>query len=114
MNSDNYWRFKRLFYGTATEVFYRAGYTNIVNQQNNGANYSYVYRHQSGSLDHILIAPSLRQFAVQSGRWHINADESRSLDYNLEYKSEKQQTSWFLPILIARLIDDPVWLDLRF
>ena len=47
--------------------------------------YSYVYRGQSGSLDHAIATDSLAADVTGIATWHINADEPRSMDYNLEY-----------------------------
>lgn len=47
--------------------------------------YSYVFDGQSGELDHVLAARSLRSFVTGAAIWHINADEPTILDYNTEY-----------------------------
>ncbi len=49
------------------------------------AHYSYIYRGQSGSLDHAFATSSLAADVTGIGTWHINADEPRFLDYNQEY-----------------------------
>ena len=95
-------------------VFEMANYDNIVNSINNQQQYSYVYSHKSGSLDHILVTDALSQKAVQGGRWHINADYSRSLDYNLEYKSDEQAERLYQVDPYRSSDHDPVWLDLQF
>lgn len=95
-------------------VFENANYDNIVNSINNNPQYSYVYSHLSGSLDHILVTDSLTQNAVQGGRWHINADYSRRLDYNLEYKSDEQAQRLYQIDPYRSSDHDPVWLDLQF
>ena len=46
--------------------------------------YSFVFDAQSGSLDHALASPSLAGQVRETSEWHINADEPRLLDYNLE------------------------------
>jgi predicted extracellular nuclease len=51
------------------------------------AGYSYVFDGLTGSLDHALATPSLVAQITGTGVWHINADEPRILDYNVEFKS---------------------------
>ena len=51
------------------------------------AGYSYIFGGRTGSLDHALATPSLAAQITNAGVWHINADEPRMLDYNLEFKS---------------------------
>ena len=52
--------------------------------------YSYVFEGQSGYLDHALASPSLSAQVNGLSEWHINADEPRVLDYNMEFKSANQ------------------------
>lgn len=47
--------------------------------------YSYIYRGQSGSLDHAMATESLATNVTGVATWHINSDEPRFLDYNQEY-----------------------------
>ena len=49
--------------------------------------YSYIFDGRTGSLDHALATPSLAVQITDTGVWHINADEPRVLDYNVEFKS---------------------------
>jgi predicted extracellular nuclease len=55
--------------------------------------YSYVFDGQAGSLDHALATPSLVAQVASAGVWHINADEPRILDYNVEFKNTPGCTS---------------------
>jgi predicted extracellular nuclease len=48
--------------------------------------YSFVYRGQSGNLDHAMATTSLADDVTGIATWHINADEPVFLDYNEEYK----------------------------
>lgn len=54
-----------------------------------GVPYSYVYRGQSGSLDHALATKSLAADVTGVAAWHINADEPHFLDYNQEYNPQQ-------------------------
>ena len=56
--------------------------------RNAGEPYSYVYRGQSGSLDHALATKSLADDVTGVAAWHINADEPHFLDYNQEYNPQ--------------------------
>ncbi|MCA9839548.1 MAG: ExeM/NucH family extracellular endonuclease [Trueperaceae bacterium] len=47
--------------------------------------YSYVYFGEAGTLDYAFASPSLNEQVTGFTIWHINSDESRILDYNLEY-----------------------------
>ncbi|PAU51093.1 ExeM/NucH family extracellular endonuclease [Pseudomonas indica] len=68
-----------------------AGYTDLIARFAKGKGYSYVFSGQSGYLDHALASPSLARQVRGAAEWHINADEPRVLDYNLEFKSARQQ-----------------------
>jgi predicted extracellular nuclease len=57
--------------------------------------YSYQFNGQWGSLDHMLASDSLYIQVSGSGKWHINSDEPIILDYNIEFKSTAQQTSFY-------------------
>jgi predicted extracellular nuclease len=55
--------------------------------------YSYVFDGQSGSLDHAVASATLASQVVGTAVWHINADEPRILDYNVEFKNTVGCTS---------------------
>jgi predicted extracellular nuclease len=59
-----------------------AGLTSLLEE--NPDAYSYVFDAQAGSLDHAVASPSLASQVRETAEWHINADEPRLLDYNLE------------------------------
>ncbi|WP_444995919.1 ExeM/NucH family extracellular endonuclease [Aliikangiella sp. IMCC44359] len=72
-----------------------SGYTNLLKKYIGPKNYSYVFFGQVGTLDHALANLQLTPQIVDTQVWHINADEPRILDYNLEYKSATQQVTLF-------------------
>ena len=76
-------------------VFADAGYTNLVVEYEGFGNYSYVFDGLAGSLDHALASPSLVDQVTDTETWHINADEPRSLDYNVEFKTPGQVQSFY-------------------
>jgi len=87
-----------------------AGYRNLL-QEFVGTNaYSFIYRGESGALDHAFASAALLPQVTGVSEWHINADESPSLDYNLE--SDRDDTL-FDPDTPFRTSDhDPVMIGL--
>lgn len=65
-----------------------AGFTNLVENTTGLDAYSFVYDGQSGALDHALATASLTPQVAGVVEWHINADEPRVLDYNLEFNRD--------------------------
>ncbi len=61
-----------------------AGYTNLVGRNGGEIAYSSVFDGQAGALDHALASESLTPQVTAAIDWHINADEPRVLDYNLD------------------------------
>ena len=64
-------------------AFANAGMTNLIAAQDDA--YSFVFDAQAGALDHAIASSSLLPQVVEAIDWHINADESAVLDYNLEH-----------------------------
>jgi len=60
------------------------GYVNLLERETGSDAYSYVFRGESGALDHALASPSLAGRVTAAIAWHSNADEPPVLDYNLE------------------------------
>lgn len=73
-------------------VIRASGYTDLLATFGGGEAYSYVFSGQSGYLDHGLASASLTPQVKGATEWHINADEPRVLDYNLEFKTPRQQS----------------------
>ena len=73
------------------------------------ADYSYVYRGQSGSLDHAMATVSMAADVTGLATWHINADEPRSMDYNQEYNPK----SLYQPDPFRSSDHDPVLIGIR-
>ncbi|MCO3056501.1 ExeM/NucH family extracellular endonuclease [Pseudomonas aeruginosa] len=97
-------------------VIRAAGYTDLVARQAGaGKGYSYVFSGQSGYLDHALANASLARQVRGAVEWHINADEPRVLDYNLEFKTPRQQDSLYSAEPYRASDHDPVviGIDLR-
>ncbi|HBO4243637.1 TPA: SpnA family nuclease [Pseudomonas aeruginosa] len=97
-------------------VIRSAGYTDLVARQAGaGKGYSYVFSGQSGYLDHALANASLARQVRGAVEWHINADEPRVLDYNVEFKPPRQQDSLYNAEPYRASDHDPVviGIDLR-
>lgn len=70
--------------------------------------YSFVFDGQSGRLDHALASSSLNSQVTDVTEWHINADEPRILDYNLEFKGAGQSPDLYTPTPYRSSDHDPV------
>jgi predicted extracellular nuclease len=70
-------------YASETPVSYllNNGYLNV----ETGANYSFVFDGQIGTLDYLLVSQALKEKLNGVSVWHVNADEADALDYNLDF-----------------------------
>ena len=89
-----------------------AGFTDLVAYCSGADAYSYVFDGQSGYLDHALSTASLTPAVVSAREWHINADEPRVLDYNVEFKSSAQITNFYAPDAFRSSDHDPLLVEL--
>lgn len=62
-----------------------AGYENVLAASAGTNAYTFVFRGESGALDHAFASASLLPQITAAGEWHINADEPPILDYNLDF-----------------------------
>ena len=77
--------------GSAETISSSYGYISAVSlkdAEKDQSSWSYSYDDEIGSLDHILISPSLETRLIDAVDWHINAAESSLYDYNEEYKGD--------------------------
>lgn len=87
-------------------AFRNADYVNLVERAAGDRAYSFVFDGQAGALDHALASPALAGQVVATREWHINADEARARDYNLEHDRDPAE---FDPASPYRASDhDPV------
>lgn len=75
-------------------------------QQLTSGTYSYVYKGMFGSLDHAFVSPALQADVLKAVKWHINADEPRSLGYQEKnpkslYQANAFRSSDHDPVLIG-------------
>lgn len=88
-----------------------AGYENLAARYApNG--YSYVFRGEKGSLDHVLAHSSLSDAIMGMSYWHINADEPVAFEYPLEGKTPQQQSDWYAPTPYRSSDHDPIVVDI--
>ncbi|WP_445366535.1 ExeM/NucH family extracellular endonuclease [Methylomonas sp. BW4-1] len=90
-----------------------AGYQNLLETfVGNQAAYSYVFDGAAGYLDHGLANAALAPQVKSAGEWHINADEPRSLDYNTEFKTANQLSSFYAADAYRSSDHDPLLIKL--
>ncbi|WMS90932.1 ExeM/NucH family extracellular endonuclease [Pseudoalteromonas sp. HL-AS1] len=95
-------------------AFADKGYKSVVAElDGNKLGYSYSFSGRAGSLDHAVASASLLSKVVSAKDWHINADEPISLDYNVEFKSEGQQSSLYSESAYRASDHDPVIIDIK-
>lgn len=89
-------------------VLRNAGYTDLVNAHQGQAAYSYAFDGQWGYLDHALATSTLTRQVTGAADWHINADEPSVLDYNTDFKTERQVGLLYAPDQYRVSDHDPV------
>jgi len=75
--------------------------------------YSFVFNGQSGYLDHAITTSTLSSQVSGVTEWHINADEPRILDYNLEFKGSGTSPDLYTPTPYRSSDHDPVLVGLN-
>jgi len=94
------------------KAFEAAGYVNLIRRFEGESAYSFVYRGKAGSLDYALASPALARHVSDATDWHINADESSLLDYNLEGKQGRIGGALFAPGPYRSSDHDPLLIEL--
>ena len=89
-----------------------AGYTNLIESRLGANAYSFVFAGESGYLDHALASTTLVPQVTGVSEWHINADEPRVLDYNMEFKTAGQVVSFYNADAYRSSDHDPVLIEL--
>jgi len=98
--------------GDAMTLFESAGYINVAETLIGASAYSFEFDGQFGALDHAMASPGLASKVVDAAEWHINADEARLNDYNLEFGRDP---ALFDPTNPYRASDhDPLIMGLEF
>ena len=86
-----------------------SGYTNLLSP----TSYSYLFGGEFGSLDHAVGNASITSQVTGAEKWHINADEPTSLDYNTENKTTGQQSSLYSNDVFRSSDHDPILIGLN-
>lgn len=95
------------------EAIKAGGYTDLIAQYAGASAYSYVFDGQAGYLDHALSSASLTPQTTGAAEWHINADEPIALDYNTNFKSAAQVTSFYSADAYRSSDHDPLVVSLK-
>jgi len=88
------------------------GYTNLIASHLGNTAYSFVFAGESGYLDHALSSIKLTPQVKAISEWHINADEPRALDYNVEFKTAGQVSSFYNDDVYRSSDHDPVVIEM--
>lgn len=71
-----------------------AGFTDLRALFGGAGAYSYVFDGQLGYLDYALAGGDLVDEVTGASAWHINADETSLLDYDMDFKQDAQDALW--------------------
>jgi len=94
-------------------TFVDGGLTNLIGHFGGLGAYSYVFNGESGYLDHALASSSLAAQATGATDWHINPDEPTVLDYNVNFKTANQVSTFYDPGPYRASDHDPVVVGLN-
>ena len=89
-------------------TFREAGYTRLVDTDD----YTYQFRGQFGSLDHIIGSDSLVSRVEDAFTWHINSDEPVAL-LHTNYRFSENPGQYHSPSAYASSDHDPIAVDLH-
>jgi predicted extracellular nuclease len=93
-------------------AFKAGGFTDTIAAHIGAGAYSYVFDGESGYLDHALASPTLAAQVSGVAEWHINPDEPTVLDYNTNFKTAGQISSFYAPDAYRSSDHDPVLVGL--
>jgi predicted extracellular nuclease len=94
-------------------AFKAGGFTDTIAAHIGAGAYSYVFDGESGYLDHALASPTLAAQVSGVAEWHINPDEPTVLDYNTNFKTAGQVSSFYAPDAYRSSDHDPVLVGLN-
>ena len=112
------WSLTRLFRLRLFHLRHRvgqdAGYTNLISEFGGDNAYSFQFDGEFGYLDYALASEGLVANITGTTDWHINSDEPVVLDYNVEFKSENQQNTFYSAEPFRASDHDPVLVGIEF
>lgn len=103
---------KKLYGEDAKIINKHYGYVNIIRKLHPNS-YSYSYGPHIGTLDYILISPSLVNSVVDANDWNINAGESTLFEYADKYNCYKGECSKRYHDIYRASDHDPAVIDLK-
>lgn len=83
------------------------GYADLAEQYIGADRYSYVFFGEYGTLDYAMTTSNLTSQVTGTTIWHINSDEARYLDYDLDFKPEEVANT-YTPDVYRSSDHDPV------
>lgn len=89
-------------------AFTSNGFVDLIEKHQGKHAYGYSFNGEAGYLDHALASNTLSSQVVAATEWHINADEPISFDYNVEFKTQQQQTDYYQATAYRSSDHDPV------
>jgi hypothetical protein len=102
-------------------AFKTGGFVDTINAHIGADAYSYVFDGQSGYLDHALATGHLASQVNDVTEWHINPDEPGVLDYNTNFKTPNQVTTFYAadayrssdhdPVIVGLILNGPPTVD---
>ena len=99
---------------TPVQELEAGGFENLVRKYGGLTPYSYVFNGESGYLDHALATASMAAQVTGVTDWHINPDEPTVLDYNTNFKTANQITTFYDPGPYRASDHDPVVIGIHF
>lgn len=106
--------------GSPTVITKTYGYIDIVGEkfkEKGKTPWSYSFSDEIGSLDHILISPSLKDRVVDATDWHVNAAETGLYDYQNSFKGSIDGTGahkFYKPDIYRASDHDPALITLSY
>ncbi|WP_028771556.1 ExeM/NucH family extracellular endonuclease [Shewanella waksmanii] len=106
--------------GSAATITKTYGYIDIVSEkfkEKGKTPWSYSFSDEIGSLDHILISPSLKDRVIDATDWHVNAAETGLYDYQNRFKGSIDGTGthkFYKPDIYRASDHDPALITLSY
>ncbi|QYJ85698.1 ExeM/NucH family extracellular endonuclease [Shewanella mesophila] len=106
--------------GSPVTITKTYGYVDIVGEkfkEKGETPWSYSFSDEIGSLDHILISPSLKDRVIDATDWHVNAAETGLYDYQNRFKGSIDGTGahkFYKPNMYRASDHDPALISLSY
>ncbi|MCL1078741.1 ExeM/NucH family extracellular endonuclease [Parashewanella spongiae] len=106
--------------GSPATITKTYGYIDIVGEkfkEKGKTPWSYSFSDEIGSLDHILVSPSLKDRVIDATDWHVNAAETGLYDYQNSFKGTIDGTGahkFYRPDIYRASDHDPALLTLSY